>query len=105
MKSSYIIWVNRFNREFSPWRLKVQRSCPLRSSGTDAGVVASAKAHIVGPLASKQFVGAKPACQDNGTRGSSVERHVLVDGKWLREETAASVWPSAGAGLSEWRRH
>src|SRR4051812_9564738 len=30
MKSSYIIWVNRFNREFSPWRLKVQRSCPLR---------------------------------------------------------------------------
>ena len=80
MKSSYIIWVNRFNREFSPWRLKVQRSCPLRLSGTDAGVVASAKARIVGPLASKQFVGAKPACQDNGTRGSSVERRVLVDG-------------------------
>src|SRR3954471_17160065 len=85
MKSSYIIWVNRFNREFSPWRLKVQRSCPLRSSGTDAGVVASAKARIVGPLASKQVVDAKPACQDNGTRGSSVERRVLVDGKWLRE--------------------
>jgi hypothetical protein len=39
MKSSYIIWLNRFNREFSPWRLKVQRSYPLRSSGTDAGVV------------------------------------------------------------------
>jgi hypothetical protein len=36
-------------------------------------------------LASKQVVGAKPACQDNGTRGSSVERRVLVDGKWLRE--------------------
>ena len=66
MKSSYIIWVNRFNREFSPWRLKVQRSCPLRSSGTDAGVVASAKARIVGPLASKQVVGAKPACKTTG---------------------------------------
>src|SRR5690242_11841150 len=38
MKSSYIIWVNRFTREFSPWRLKVQRSCPLRSS---SGVVVS----------------------------------------------------------------
>ena len=85
MKSSYIIWVNRFNREFSPWRLKVQRSCPLRSSGTDAGVVASPKTRAGGPLASKQVVGAKPACQDNGTRGSSVERRVLVDGKWLRE--------------------
>ena len=46
-----------FNREFSPWRLKVQRSCPLRSSGTDAGVVANPQARIVGPLASKQVAG------------------------------------------------
>ena len=100
MKSSYIIWVNRFNREFSPWRLKVQRSCPLRSSGTDAGVVASAKARIVGPLASKQVVGAKPACQDNGTRGSSVERRVLVDGKWLREgKHSDNLLPPFGQAL------
>ena len=100
MKSSYIIWVNRFNREFSPWRLKVQRSCPLRSSGTDAGVVASAKARTVGPLASKQVVGAKPACQDNGTRGSSVERRVLVDGKWLREgKHSDNVLPPFGQAL------
>jgi hypothetical protein len=100
MKSSYIIWVNRFNREFSPWRLKVQRSCPLRSSGTDAGVVASAKARTVGPLASKQVVGAKPACQDNGTRGSSVERRVLVDGKWLREgKHSDNLLPPFGQAL------
>jgi hypothetical protein len=100
MKSSYIIWVNRFNREFSPWRLKVQRSCPLRSSGTDAGVVASSKARIVGSLASKQVVGAQPACQDNGSRGSSVERRVLVDGKWLREgKRSDNLLPPSGQAL------
>ena len=41
MKSSYLIWLNRFNRQFSPWRLNVQRSSPLRStSGFAIGVSA-----------------------------------------------------------------
>ena len=26
VKSSYILWLNRFNRDFSPWRLHLQRS-------------------------------------------------------------------------------
>ena len=99
MKSSYIIWVNRFNREFSPWRLKVQRSCPLRSSGTDAGVVASAKARIVGPLASKQVVGAKPAGQDNRTRGSSVKDAFLLMASGFAKESSDNLVPAFGQAL------
>ena len=51
-------------------------------------------------MASKQVVGAKPACQDNGTRGSSVERRVLVDGKWLREgKHSDNLLPPVGQAL------
>jgi hypothetical protein len=99
MKSSCIIWVNRFNREFSPWRLKVQRSCPLRSSGTDAGVVASPKTCTVGPSVAGAKLDTKSR-QDNGSRGSWVERRVLVDGKWLREgKRSDNLLPPSGQAL------
>src|SRR4051812_37813953 len=96
MKSSYLIWLNRFNREFCPWRLNVQRSSPLRSTYGFAIGVSSAKARA-GPSSSKQATttgGAKSeskkvdAASHNGLNGTHVawpEKRVLVEGKWLRD--------------------
>ena len=96
MKSSYLIWLNRFNREFCPWRLSVQRSSPLRSTSGVAIGVSSPKTRADGPSSSKQVTtgGAKSeskqmdAASHNGLNGTHVawpEKRVLVEGKWLRD--------------------
>jgi hypothetical protein len=97
MKSSYLIWLNRFNHQFSPWRLNVQRSSPLRSTSGFAIGVSSPKTRADGPSSSKQVTttgGAKPESKQvdaasrnglNGTRAAWPEKRVLVEGKWLRE--------------------
>jgi hypothetical protein len=96
MKSSYLIWLNRFNREFCPWRLSVQRSSPLRSTSGFAIGVSSPSTRADGPSSSKQVTtgGAKSeskqvdAASHNGLYGTHVawpEKRVLVEGKWLRD--------------------
>jgi len=81
MKSSYLIWLNRFNREVSPWRLSVQRSSPLRSTSGFAIGVSSPTTRADGPSSSKQVTttgGAKSeskqvdAASHNGLYGAHV---------------------------------
>ena len=50
LKSSYIIWINRFNKEFHPWRLKDQDQ-----KGGDAGL-AKAEKKALDHVAEKQVV-------------------------------------------------
>ena len=97
MKSSYLIWLNRFNREFCPWRLRVQRSSPLRSTSGVAIGVSSPSTRADGPSSSKQVIttgGAKSESKQmdaashnglNGTLAAWPEKRVLVEGKWLRD--------------------
>ena len=92
LKSSYILWLNRFNRDFSPWRLHLQRSSLMLP---DAGVVP--RTRVDGPpnlkLFSRDGVGPKQGRQAADKKKSTAlgqaqvvtERRVLVDGKWLRE--------------------
>ena len=59
LKSSYIIWLNRFNRDFSPWRLTVKRSSlMLSTSKTDAG--AAPRTRLDSPPNSKELAHAGP---------------------------------------------
>src|SRR3954467_3326834 len=92
MKSSYIIWLNRFNRQFSPWRLNVQPSSPLRSTSGFAVGVSSSKTRADGPSSSKQGTttgGAKAeskqvdAASRSGLSVALPEKRVLVEGKWF----------------------
>ena len=95
MKSSYLIWLNRFNREFSPWRLSVHRSSPLRSTSGVAIGISSFKTRADGPSSSKQVTtSAKSeskqvdAASHNGLNGTHVawpDKCVLVEGQWLRD--------------------
>ena len=87
MKSSYIIWINRFNRQFSPWRLNVQRSSPDPSGC--AGGMSGPKTQAVTPAdgrtpESKQMA----AASGNGGNGTRpwVEKRDLVDGEGKRSD-------------------
>ncbi len=95
MKSSYTIWINRFNRQFSPWRLNIQRSSPSGCAGGMSGPQIQGVSPAGGWKPESKQVAAVADNNLNGTR-LCVEKRVLVDGKWLRDGKRSDHLPNSG---------
>ena len=113
LKSSYIIWLNRWNKDFKPWRLASDKELTtLQQHKRKASVSRSYRRNPAPALQGKlsfddnaEVAQAFGSVRGNdveqlsiavGSAGSKpivIERKVLVDGKWLREGKFSDVQP------------
>lgn len=110
IRSSYMIWLNRFNRDFFPWRLRDNVSNSALAGGKDWTLLRGGERRVLG---SGKSLGEIKALEQKTTSFSAavsatertkvskqrevsatVERKVLVDGKMLRDGKRSDAEPA-----------